>query len=234
MDETLVAADLNTEAFLFDRIIKQFIDLDGIKKGDPKAIEAAALKLADLLGYKAEAGELDDIVQEIFVKDYYGAGYELGDALMKFCGPRANPPRSISGPQIMTSVTADSLTGKRIEDLTHAEAVTWLGNNRETIKDGMGYRIVKNRFTKYPEIAALLSSEMKVGQVQALNRDEIIKRIEENIIPLLSKLNLVIVVVYPPAALAIGVVIAALKMIVQYYHQNNIDTGLSLEDFAVV
>lgn len=222
-DYSLMATDDMMTEGIRDRIIEgflgRFVDIAGIKRGDPKAIRDAAKMIAGFMNFKEEAEEVDEIIAEILTKDFYGAAYQLGDALMKFAGPKASPPYPAPSPVITT------MARKNIKDMTAADCETWLADNKANVRNGADTWFCRRVLRKLPEVQSALEGKMTTAQLEtmALDPDQVVKWLNRAIM-----LLTLVSIAYPP----LGAVVVVLKLILARFESNNPDVGLPLTALA--
>lgn len=210
--------DAGAEGFLRDRIIdgilKRFVDIDGIQRGDLTAIQNAVNLALDTFApdFKDEAAEVFDIVREAMkdTRDPYAILFELGDAMTKFAGPRR---------QGIVSIAAR----KRIDDFTAADSDRWWSENKTRVRSESQTRIAKFALRRLPEIQSALAGEMPLASIKALDPEQVVKWLNRAIILLTAA-----AVVYPP----LGAVVVVLRLILVRYESKHPDVGLSIEALA--
>ncbi|CAN5418819.1 hypothetical protein BH11PLA2_BH11PLA2_32530 [soil metagenome] len=219
---------IDAEGFLKDRLIdgilKRFIDTDGIKAGNPKAIEDAAKLLVSFIGPDLgdEVDEVFDIVHELLkeTRDPWAIAYEFGDALVKVAGPR----RKVK-PEIV------ALGTQRVETFTAAQSKTYLAEHRATVREGSQRLIVRRLLRNAPEVLDGLAGK---PQAVALDPERLAKIISivKTVIPILTAVSAFVPFLIP--------VVVVLKLIVARYDASHpsdgsaatSDRGLDLADFA--
>lgn len=206
---------------LVEGLIGRFVDLDGIKKGDPKAIMDAATKIAGFLGFDAEAKEVIDIVKEVIENDWAGAVYELGDALMKFTADHRKAPT--------ISIAA---APPAIAEYTRQMSQNYYADNRGPIRKESKRLLIRFWLRDAPEILDKLQGKKGVD-AKAIDPERL-----ANIIDILRTASKVLTL-FSAAFPAILPIVAVLKLIVAWYDANhpadgsavvNGDRGLSVED----
>jgi hypothetical protein len=219
---------IDAEGFLKDRLIdgilKRFIDIDGIKAGNPKAIQDAAKLIVSFIGPDLgdEVDEVFDIVTEALKesRDPWAIAYEFGDALVKVAGPRR---------KVQPAIIA--LGTQRVETYTTAQSKQYLADYRGVVREGSERLIVRKLLKNAPEVLDGLAGKPQAVAIDPERLAKIIG-IVKKVIPILTAVSAFVPYLIP--------VVIVLKLLVARYDANHptdgsaatSDRGLDLADLS--